>query len=84
VDCDRELDVDAGTGREHRAARKSRSKAESLARGIRVASAALLDGLLGELWGGHPKYVKIEGMLDFEQKMASGMAVIRGFVASMR
>jgi hypothetical protein len=49
-----------------------------------VAQAALLDGLLGELWGGHPRCVKIEGMRDFEEKIERGMALIRGFVASMR
>ena len=49
-----------------------------------VAQAALLDRYLAELWGGHPRYVKIEGMPDFEEKMARGMGVIRGFVGAMR
>jgi len=49
-----------------------------------VAQAALLDGLLGELWGGHPRYVKIEGMRDFEEKMGRAMRVIREFVGSTR
>ncbi len=49
-----------------------------------IAQAALLDRLLGELWGGHPRYVKIEGMRDFGDKIERGMAVIRQAVAAMR
>jgi nicotinamide riboside kinase len=47
-----------------------------------IAQAALLDRLLGELWGGHPRYVKIEGTRDFEEKIERGLAAIRGFLAS--
>ena len=49
-----------------------------------VAQAALLDRYLGELWGGHPKYVKIEGMRDFEEKMPRGMALIREVGGAVR
>ena len=49
-----------------------------------IAQAALLDRYLAELWGGHPRYVKIEGMPDLEEKMARGMGVMREFVAAMR
>ena len=37
----------------------------------------VLDQLLGELWGGHPRYVKIEGTVSAEEKLAKALDIIR-------
>jgi hypothetical protein len=42
-----------------------------------VEQAVRLDRLLGELWGGHPGYVRIDAMPDFEAKLCSGIERVR-------
>jgi hypothetical protein len=42
-----------------------------------IEQAARLDQLLGELWCRHPRYVKIEGTVDVEEKLSEGMSIIR-------
>jgi len=46
-----------------------------------VAEAARLDGLLGELWSGHPRYTRFEATPDIETKLRRCMRVIRDFLA---
>ena len=41
-----------------------------------VAEAARLDGLLGELWGGHPRYRFVAARESLEKKMDEAMAVL--------
>ena len=47
-----------------------------------IAQAALLDRCLGELWSGHPRYVKIEGTPDIEAKLRRALQEIRGCLHS--
>jgi len=42
-----------------------------------VEQAARLDRLLGELWCGHPSYVKIEGTVDVEEKLVRATELVR-------
>jgi hypothetical protein len=42
-----------------------------------VEQAAHLDRLLGELWSGHPQYVKIEGTLNVEEKLLKAVELVR-------
>ena len=42
-----------------------------------LGSAIRLDGLLEELWGAHPAYVKINGTPDVEDKLAKALQYIR-------
>ncbi|MCY2991431.1 MAG: hypothetical protein NTY19_26680 [Planctomycetota bacterium] len=42
-----------------------------------IEQAVQLDHLLGELRCGHPKYVKIEGMVDVEEKLLRAVELIR-------
>ena len=41
-----------------------------------IADAARLDGLLGELWGGHPRYRFVAGRESLEEKMEDAAAVL--------
>jgi hypothetical protein len=41
-----------------------------------IEQAILLDNLLGELWCGHPNYVKINGTKDIEEKLNKGLKLI--------
>ena len=47
-----------------------------------IAEAARLDQYLGELWSGHPRYVKIDGTPDFAEKLDRGLALIRQILSS--
>ena len=47
-----------------------------------IAQAALLDRCLGELWSGHPRYVKIEGTPDIEAKLRRALQEMRGCLQS--
>jgi len=47
-----------------------------------VAEAARLDQHLGELWSGHPRYVKIEWTPDIAKKLSCGLALVRQLLAS--
>ena len=42
-----------------------------------VKQAAWLDHLLGGLWCGHPRYVKIEGTRDVEKKLLKAVELVR-------
>ena len=42
-----------------------------------IEQAARLDRLLGELWCGHPRYVKIEGTMNVEEKLTKGFELVR-------
>jgi predicted ATPase len=42
-----------------------------------VQQAAQLDHLLGELWCGHPNYVKIEGTKGVQEKLVKAVEVVR-------
>ena len=42
-----------------------------------LQQAARLDQLLAELWSAHPRYVKIEGTRNLEDKLHAGMELIR-------
>jgi hypothetical protein len=46
-----------------------------------IKEAAGLDRLLGELWCGHPRYVKIEATPDVEEKLSRAMAIITDAVS---
>ncbi|AUB81598.1 hypothetical protein [Candidatus Thiodictyon syntrophicum] len=37
-----------------------------------------LDLLLGDLWQGHPNYVKLPGTADIEDKLAAAMSLMTG------
>ncbi|HUT89394.1 MAG TPA: AAA family ATPase [Thermoguttaceae bacterium] len=47
-----------------------------------TAEAARLDQCLGELWSGHPHYVKIDGTDDLAEKLSRGLALVRQLLAS--
>lgn len=47
-----------------------------------IAEAARLDQYLGELWSGHPRYVKIDGTPDFAEKLERGLALVRQILSS--
>jgi hypothetical protein len=42
-----------------------------------IQQSARLDDLLGELWSSHTKYVKIEGMVDVEEKLLKAVELVR-------
>ena len=42
-----------------------------------IDQAARLDHLLGELWSEHPRYLKIEGAANVEEKLTKAMDIIR-------
>lgn len=43
-----------------------------------VAEASRLDQLLGELWNGHPGYIRVEATPDIETKLGRCVRIIRG------
>lgn len=47
-----------------------------------TAEAARLDQYLGELWSGHPHYVKIDATEDIAEKLSHGLALVRQLLAS--
>ncbi len=46
-----------------------------------AADAARLDELLGELWGNHPRYLRIAATSDIETKLARALRIIHDFLA---
>ena len=42
-----------------------------------IQEAAHLDHLLGELWSGHPRYVKTEATPDVREKLRKALALVR-------
>ena len=49
-----------------------------------IEEAIQLDDLLGELWCGHPHYVKIDGTQDIAEKLSHGLSLVRQLLASDR
>jgi hypothetical protein len=48
-----------------------------------VAQADRLDNLLGELWGRHPRYIKLAAMPNIEEKISNGLRIICDFLDSV-
>ena len=44
-------------------------------------SAARLDALLGELWGGRPRHIKIKGTTDIKQKIGEAIHLLTQYPA---